>query len=125
MDPIRHKAYTGQSNELILNNLKSLIENNAHVTIRVPLIPGYTDKPEDISATGDFILEELHNRIQRIELLQYNRLAASKYGNTSVYTDGGVGDYPLPDLEPQSKEYMDSLKQVLEEKGITVFCEAL
>ena len=125
MDPIRHKQYTGQSNELILNNLKTLIEHNAKVIIRVPLIPGYTDKPEDISATGDFIMDELHNQIQRIELLQYNRLAASKYGNKSIYSDGGVGEYPLPDLQPQTKEYMDRLKQILEAKGIEVFCEAL
>lgn len=125
IDPVRHKQYTGQSNELILNNLMNLVQRNANIIIRVPLIPGYTDNPEDISATGDFIINKLDNKIQRIELLQYNRLAASKYGNFTVYSDGGTGEYPLPDLEPQSREYIDSLRRILEEKGISVFCESL
>lgn len=124
-DPAKHKEYTGQSNALILSNLKALVERNANVIIRVPLIPGYTDRPEDISATGDFIVNELKNQIQRVELLQYNRLAASKYETPSVYIDGGIGAYPLPDLEPQSKDYIHKLKQILTEKGISVFCETL
>lgn len=125
IDPQKHRQYTGQSNELILNNLKALVNRNVNLIIRVPLIPGYTDNPEDISATGDFIAKELHNQIQRIELLQYNRLAASKYGNSTAYIDGGVGKFPLPDLEPQSKEYIAELQKILIQKGISVFCETL
>lgn len=125
LDSVRHKEYTGRSNELILSNVKALAEAGAKLILRVPLIPGYTDKPEDIDAIGNFILQELHNRILRIELLQYNRLAASKYGNSTIYTDGGPGEYPLPDLIPQTKEYISHLSHILSDKGISVFCETI
>ncbi len=125
LDSTRHKEYTGKSNELILSNVKALALGGANLIIRVPLIPGYTDRPEDIKALGDFILKELKNRIVRVELLQYNRLAASKYGSTTIYTDGGPGEYPLPDLEPQTKEYISHLSHILSKMGIPVFCETL
>lgn len=125
LDPMRHKEYTGRSNELILSNVKALALKGASLIIRVPLIPGCTDSPKNMEALGDFILEELDNRILRVELLQYNRLAASKYGNTTIYTDGGPGECPLPDSEPQTKEYISYLSSILEEKGICVFCETL
>lgn len=125
LDPARHKEYTGRSNELILSNVKALALKGASLIIRVPLIPGHTDSPKNMEALGAFILEELDNRILRVELLQYNRLAASKYGNTTIYTDGGPGEYPLPDLEPQTKEYISYLSSILAEKGICVFCETL
>ncbi|MCI8417393.1 MAG: glycyl-radical enzyme activating protein [Lachnospiraceae bacterium] len=125
MDSARHKAYTGLGNEQILSNVQMLTEAGAKVIIRVPLIPGYTDAPKDIAATGDFIVHKLKNRIQRIELLQYNKLAASKYGNTTVYTDGGVGEYPLPALEPQPREYINALGEILTKQGISVYSEVI
>lgn len=125
LDPLRHKEYTGQHNSLILSNVKALALAGANLILRVPLIPGYTDNPEDINAIGDFILQELHNDILRIELLQYNRLAASKYGNSTIYNDGGPGEYPLPDLTPQTKEYISHLSRILSDKGISVFCETI
>ena len=108
-----------------MSNVKALALAGANLILRVPLIPGYTDNPDDIDAIGDFILQELHNDILRIELLQYNRLAASKYDNSTIYNDGGPGEYPLPDLTPQTKEYISHLSRILSDKGISVFCETI
>jgi pyruvate formate lyase activating enzyme len=105
VDGARHKAYTGADNREILENLKGLCRAGKDVIVRVPLIPGHTDAPEDIGALGDFIVNELQNQIRRVELLPYNKLAESKYGNQSVYTDGGVGrEYPLPGLKTRRRQ---------------------
>ena len=120
-----YKAYTGMDNELILRNLELLCDNGANIIIRIPLIPGYTDRPEDMHATGAYIRDVLKHRIIRCELLPYNKLAGSKYGNKTIWTDYTLGDYPLPDLDPQTKEYIKSLQDILTGYGVNVYAETL
>ena len=125
MDPLLHKAYTGMDNQLILKNLELLCDYGANIIIRIPLIPGYTDHPEDMHATGAYIRDTLKNQIIRCELLPYNKLAGSKYGNKTIWSDYTLGDYPLPDMEPQSSAYIRELKEILELYGVTVYAESL
>lgn len=125
MDPILHKEYTGADNRLILENLRYLSENNADIIIRIPLIPGYTDSKDDIDSIGNFIRNDLDNRIIRCELLPYNKLAASKYGNKTIWSDYTLGEYSLREMEPQTKEYINELAQILKSYDINVFSESL
>ena len=125
MDPALHKAYTGMDNAQILENLKRLAEAGARLIIRVPLIPGCTDSEEDLRSIGAFLRDVLHNRIERCELLPYNKLAASKYGNKTIWSDVTLGDYPLPELEPQSKEKLARLKEILLACGVPAYAESL
>lgn len=125
IDNSRHKKYTGMGNALILENLQKLCDSGANVIIRVPLIPGYTDAPEDIRAIGEFIRDKLKNRILRCELLPYNKLAASKYGNRTIWRDYFQKAYPIPDMEPQSSDTLRSLCSILREIGVPAFCESL
>ena len=46
--------------------------------VRVPLIPGFNDSPEDIAAIARFVKRELHS--VQIDLLAYNKMGESKYG---------------------------------------------
>lgn len=41
MNPQIYKAYTGKNNEFVISNLQHLINNNAQITVRVPLIKGF------------------------------------------------------------------------------------
>ena len=125
MDPVKHMEYTGAGNAQILANLKKLCEAGADVIIRIPLIPGMTDTPEDMEQTALFIKEELRGQIRRVELLPYNKLAGSKYGNKTIWTDYSLGDYQLADMEPQTNEYIASLGRIFQEKEIAVFAEKL
>jgi len=123
MDNKKHRDYTGVGNALILDNLARLCEAGASVITRIPLIPGYTDSTEDMEAIGQFIVQKLQNRIVRAELLPYNRLAESKYVNSTTYRGGGTGVYPMPELFPQSREQMETLQSILTGMGIKAFAE--
>ena len=46
MNPDIYKNYTGQDNDLVTTNLQYLIENNAYITVRVPLIPGFNTESD-------------------------------------------------------------------------------
>ena len=46
MNPQIYKAYTGQNNDYVVENLQYLINKNAKVTVRVPLIPGFNTESD-------------------------------------------------------------------------------
>ena len=112
-DPAKHKAYTGQDNELILRNLQMLASQRpGQVTVRIPLIPGVNDGSEDIAGFAAALLS-IAPLLAGIEVLRYNGLASSKYAQLGKpYTDFG---------QPQNDEallcYCRALQQALEEKA--------
>lgn len=46
MNPQIYKTYTGQNNDFVVENLRYLINKNAKVTVRVPLIPGFNTESD-------------------------------------------------------------------------------
>jgi pyruvate formate lyase activating enzyme len=111
MDPEKHRAATGVSNEQILANIRRLAGTGKPVIFRTPVIPGVNDTIAEIDAIASFI-HELGNtplddgslRPERfsLELLAFHKLAADKYKSLGL-------DYPAAHLEPPTKEHMAEL----------------
>jgi pyruvate formate lyase activating enzyme len=83
MDGERHQRATGLSNAMILENARRLAAAGKSMWIRTPVIPGYTDDPENIRLIGDFIRETLPT-VQRWDLLAYTNLGKPKYHRLDV-----------------------------------------
>ncbi len=71
-----HKNFTGVSNELILANLKKLLQNNCNVQIRVPIISNVNDNINEMQKIKEFI-SPFENT--KIELLPYHKMGEHKY----------------------------------------------
>lgn len=71
-----HIRCTGQSNRIILENLKYLDEKGAKTEIRIPYVPGYNS--EEIEKIANF-LSQCRN-VVKIRVLPYHNYARSKYG---------------------------------------------
>jgi pyruvate formate lyase activating enzyme len=56
LDAARHRAYTGRSNFLILENIRSAAKAGLAYALRVPLVPGFTDYEAGLEALADFAL---------------------------------------------------------------------
>lgn len=78
MDPVRHKHFTGVDNTPILNNLRTLCQGDTPFIIRIPLIPGVNDDPQNLEATARALTEA--KALQRVEILPYHQTAGAKYG---------------------------------------------
>ena len=76
MDSIRHFEETGVLNELILDNIKK-IADRVPVRIRLPLIPGFNDSPENIEKTVKFV-RSLSN-VEGVDILPFHVWAEAKY----------------------------------------------
>jgi pyruvate formate lyase activating enzyme len=78
MDPEGHRSATGFPNDIILENARRISEEGKPMWIRTPVIPGYTNDPENIRSIGGFIQEALPT-VQRWDLLAYTNLGQPKY----------------------------------------------
>lgn len=84
MDSAVHRQYTGGGNERILDNLKRLTAAKQNLILRIPVIPHVNDDMVNIKATADFILNELHGRVQTLQLLSFMRLGVEKYKSLHI-----------------------------------------
>jgi pyruvate formate lyase activating enzyme len=100
MDQERHRAATGRSNRLILENAKR-IAGSRPMRVRIPMIPNFNDSPEDVKAIARFVREELGDI--EMDLLPYNKLGEVKYER--------LDKTPFT-AEPQSEEVMQYLETV-------------
>ena len=74
----KHREYTGQGNEMIIENIRKLSFEFDNIIIRIPLIPGVNDTAEDMKKFKE-IIATFGPGIKGVELLKYNYLASSKY----------------------------------------------
>jgi pyruvate formate lyase activating enzyme len=110
MDLQKHAQYTEVSPYLIWDNLKRCDQMEIPIWIRIPIVPGYTDDYDNISAIAQFMLE-LEN-VQQVNLLPYYSYGRQKYGMLDR-------DYKLMDLETPSLEAIKKVKDLIESKGFS------
>ncbi len=78
MEEERHRASTGLSNKMVLENAAWLAGSGVPFWVRVPIVPGFTDDEENIAAIAGFIASEMKST-ERIDLLGYNDLCVHDY----------------------------------------------
>lgn len=100
-----HLDYTGQSNEIILENLRLLAsdqETRRKLQMRMPLVGGVNDTQDIIEKTAAFYKA---NGITRVTLLPYHNLGVSKKRN--------IGGKPV-EFVPPSEERVEEIKSYFE-----------
>lgn len=104
-NPEKHKAFTGRSNERMLENArKTALSGMTRLVIRVPVIPGFNDTVEEIQGIARFAATL--PGVDKIHLLPYHRLGQDKYT--------GLGrEYLLDGVLPPSAEHMETLKKAV------------
>lgn len=80
LDEAVHIRCTGQSNKVILENLKYIDSCNKSIEIRIPYVPEFND--DEISAIANF-LKTLKN-VKAVKILPYHNYAGSKYESLNM-----------------------------------------
>ena len=101
-----HKRYTGQDNVQILQNLRELSRRGADLRIRIPVIPGVNDSPDEIRAIGA-ILAPLS--VRSVTLIPYHTLGKSKYATLGM-TPGFETEKAV--TGPQLRELQELLRSL-------------
>lgn len=98
------KELTGSSNKLELEFAKYLSDNNKDIWIRQVLVPGITDKEEDLYKLKDFI--STLKTVKKIDILPYHDLGKFKWTNLGL-------QYPLETVRTAKPEDVEKAKKIL------------
>lgn len=117
MDTGKHKQFTGEYNDRILENLLYAAEYiRSHIYpsslwIRTPMIPGMTASEENVTKIGNFIAKNLPGIVDRWELCAFNNLCKDKYLR--------LGEkWVLQDELLLTKESMEQFARIARESGV-------
>ncbi len=108
-DSAKHKEFTTQPNELILENAGKIARKANKLIVRVPVIPTFNDTESEIADIARFASGL--SGVNEINLLPYHRFGKDKY-------DGLGRDYLMGDIESPEDEHMQRLKSVAESFGL-------
>jgi len=111
LDEARHREFTGVSNRLILDNLRQLSYRHPNVWLRVPLIPGINDAPDELDAIARFAASL--SGIRQVNLLPYHRTGIQKFQRLNR-------EYRLPNLASPSSEQMEAAADHFAAHGLKV-----
>lgn len=100
IDSEKHRELTGMGNEMILENLKHIADYGIPITVRTPIVPGYTDSIENVVGIANFI-KDLPS-VEEYELLKYHELGEPKYRALGR-------EYQLKDVKPPTEDEMKVL----------------
>jgi pyruvate formate lyase activating enzyme len=109
-DSKKHEEFTGQKNDLILENLGRLYALGKKIIIRIPVIPGFNDSVStmlDIGAIASGV------GVSEIHLLPFHQIGKSKWEALSR-------PYYYQEAQEQDRAVIQELKNILEKKGFTV-----
>ncbi|MCG8620256.1 MAG: glycyl-radical enzyme activating protein [Desulfobacterales bacterium] len=113
MDDEAHRRLTGKGNTRILENLKQAdaSDNRFSIIVRMPVIPGCNDDPDNIQALGDHCRNL--KKLTEIQLLPYHRLGIETYRRMSLA-------YGLEGVASPDTTTMESLADILRQMDLPV-----
>ncbi|MCF8226404.1 MAG: glycyl-radical enzyme activating protein [Bacteroidales bacterium] len=75
-DPELHRQFTGQTNEMIMKNLKHFEKEGCNVILRCPLVPDLNDRPDHFESIAS-IAKQYHS-VKEIHILPYHSMGSGK-----------------------------------------------
>jgi pyruvate formate lyase activating enzyme len=112
-DGTSHEMYTGVTNDLIMKNLKIILEGGKDIMLRIPVIPGINDGADQLAGFIEIIRSCRSGNVRMINLLPYHRIGSSKY--LKFNRPNRMEGYKQP-----TESRMKEIKELFETTGIKV-----
>lgn len=104
IDPEEHRKLTRQENGHILEFARYLDAAGIPMWIRHVVVPGITDRTDDLYKLGQFIGTLKH--VKALDVLPYHDMGKAKYEKLGLV-------YPLKDVAPMEKERAAELRMII------------
>ena len=111
-NPSQHLLLTERSNEQTLRTAEWLERNGKPFWLRYVLVPGYSDREDDIRALGEHFGS--YKMLERVEILPYHTLGVHKY-------EAMGKEYKLQGVKENTPEQLDAASKLFEKYFKTVF----
>ncbi len=111
INPDTYKELTGVELENTLKFAEYLDSIGKPVWIRHVVVPGITDKKENLEKLADYV-SKLKN-VEKIELLPFHQMGTHKWEEMNL-------EYPLKDVKEPTAEDMKAARQIFRDRGLNV-----
>jgi pyruvate formate lyase activating enzyme len=100
MDSLLHERFTGNTNQIILENFRWLMQQGKQVIVRIPAIGGFTATDENLRNILDFLVP-FSEKIKQVDLLPFHRIGMNKYAKLGIPCEmpGEEGKPGNPEME--------------------------
>lgn len=109
MEPDQHRQMIGVPLPPILEHIREIATTNLPIILRMPIIPGFTDAPDNLRAIAEF--SRTLKALIQVELLPFHQLGRPKYRQLGK-------PYSLTDLGTLSDEAMLEAKAIFTAAGL-------
>jgi pyruvate formate lyase activating enzyme len=109
IDPGYHKEYTGVDNAPIIDNLKRLSSTGKNIWIRVPVIPDFNDRCDEMESIASFVATLEGDK--QTTLMPYHTLGAGKYRTLGL-------EYTYKSSAKLEKDRLEEFKKIFEKQNI-------
>lgn len=106
----QHRKGTGIGNELILQNLQTVLDTGIELLVRIPVIPQFNDSLEDARQFAR-LFQKIG--VKKVELLPFHQFGLKKYEQLGR-------DYAMKNVAQLHAEDLQGYKRTLEESGLMV-----
>jgi pyruvate formate lyase activating enzyme len=113
--PELHKRLTGMDNRKVMESLNILTQAGSRIYIRIPLVAGVNDSPEEAGKTAALLGG--NKQIVLVELLAYHALGTSKYASLGKVYQGR-------DFRAPPREHLEELAGLFSKQGLAVRIKA-
>lgn len=110
-DEALHQRLTGVSNVRILENLRVLDGTGCDYWVRMPIVPGWNDDPEDLAKSAAFV--GALNHAKELCLLPFHRAGLHKFERLGMQHELGT-------LQSPSAERMGEIAELFADCGVPV-----
>ena len=111
-DPQGHQNLTGMSVDPVLEFARRLASHNRPIWLRYVLVPGLTDKSEDIGQLAKFAAE-LRN-VDRVDILPFHQLG--RFTWTELHLN-----YTLKEVQPPAPEVIQMARDQFRARGLKAY----
>jgi glycyl-radical enzyme activating protein len=116
VDAEAHKKGTGVSNQLIFENAERIASHGSYrLVFRMPVIPGFNDSVENITATAEFIRKAGK---EEVNLLPIHHFGSTKYELLGM-------KYTCEDIKPPGSEKMRDIEKIFDAYSIKCYIGSL
>jgi len=106
----KHRAGTGVGNALVLDNIAAALNTNTPIVVRIPVIPGYNDSPEDQALFAQTLTKL---GVKDVQLLPFHQLGESKYQRLNL-------PYAFDGIRQLKEQDVSAFADVLRSAGLEV-----
>lgn len=108
-DKAKFKTFTQGDAEIVMNNLNKLTETDAHVIVRIPVVPGFNFSENEMKQMIEFVTT-LRN-VKEIHFLPYHTYGVEKYRMLGI-------DYVFSNNKPVQDSELKPFIQYALSKGL-------